>query len=91
MVGSIHPFGLIPSAAPDDTIDMPIRLRRYRHIALREEPVVRKILLVTALCLPLLGIAYLLLNGLWYVLAGLLLIPALIFFRKTQIAGAFRG
>ncbi len=47
--------------------------------------------MVRVALLPLLGIAYLLLNGLWYVLAGLLLIPGLIFVRKTQIAGAFRG
>ena len=41
--------------------------------------------------LPLVGIAYMLLNGLWFVLAGVLLIPSLFIFRRRLTAGRLKG
>lgn len=47
--------------------------------------------MVRAALLPLLGIAYLLVNGLWYVLIAFLLIPLWLCFGRTRIAVRLKG
>ena len=53
---SIDPLGVIFHIARDDTSDVLYCHRRSNHTALMEELAVRRILLVLALCFPLLGI-----------------------------------
>jgi lysophospholipase L1-like esterase len=47
--------------------------------------------MVRAALLPLLGIAYLLVNGLWYVLIAFLLIPLWLWFPSTRIVFRLKG
>jgi hypothetical protein len=48
-------------------------------------------LLTRMALMPLVVIAYLLLNGLWYVLFGAMLIPLLCIFRRTLTSERLRG